>query len=298
MPADFNPLFIAAWPNASMHALKLPKPKSLKELHTQTLAAALDVLDGAGLPFGAQPYAPGTSERAVEVLYAAKYLQGARDVLDIGLTFASLDYLGLMLSLQHRGVHVQGVDIIPPERVMGRYPAEWRDRVLATPLWLGDMRTLALPVAAFDVCTCISTLEHIGFDEAAPEGSSAFRRGLTPDDAPMHRAADTDKRVLAQIAKTLKPGGHLILTVPAGSGGTVLLRDSMGLYTRQWEYEAESLCALSQHEDFELEDLRVFRETPWGWAQVASITDVSDVTSALKPHAAGCALMLLRKRST
>ena len=158
------------------------------------------------------------------------------------------------------------------------------------------MRTLPLPTAAFDVCTCISTLEHIGFDEMAPEGASSFKRGLTPDDAPVHRSADTDHRVLAQIAKALKPGGHLILTVPAGSGGPVVLQDSMGLYTRQWEYDADSLYALSQHDDFELEDLRLFRETPWGWVQVASITDLSDVTSALKPHAAGCALMVMRKR--
>ncbi len=279
-----------------MHAQRLDIPANLKPDHAQTLSAAYTVLEGGSVPFGAAPYAPGTSERAIEVLYAALYARGAARVLDIGFTFASMDYLGLLLGLQQRGVHVQGVDIIAPTRVMGRYPPEWQRAVLDTPLWLGDLRTLDLPTADFDVCTCISTLEHIGFDEAALDGASSFKRGMTPQDAPLHRAADTDARVLSQIARTLKSGGHLILTVPAGSGGPVVLRDSMGLYTRQWEYEVDSLHALSQHPDFELEDLRVFRETPQGWLQVASIADVADVTSAMRPHAAGCAVLLMRKR--
>lgn len=279
-----------------MAAFTLAATSGLKDMQSRTLDTARAVLRGAPVPYGRAPYAPGSSERALEVVYAAQHLRTSQRVLDLGLTFASLDYLGFVLGLIQGGVAVEGVDIIPPARVLGRYPADWRDAVLNVPLHLGDVRVLDLPHASYDVCTCVSTLEHIGFDEASDTKDTAFKRGETPEAAPAHRAADTDARVLHAIAGALKPRGSLILTVPAGQGGPVLLQDSLGLYTRQWEYEAQSLAALMSHPAFVLEDQQFYRETPQGWVQVAGIGDLADVTSALKPHAAGCVMMVLRKR--
>ena len=45
---------------------------------------------------------------------------------------------------------------------------------------------------------------------------------------------------MAALARALKPGGVSLVTVPMGDGGAVPVRDSLGFYTRQWEYAAES----------------------------------------------------------
>jgi SAM-dependent methyltransferase len=261
----------------------------------QTLGAAKAVLDGGAVPFGAAPYAAGTSERSLEVPFAAHYTKGAKAILDIGFTFSSHDYMGLLLELQDRGVEVRGYDIVTPARVAERYPQAWRQRVLNVPFTQGDIRTIALPQAYFDVCACISTLEHIGFDEASDDPNSAFKRGKTRADAPAHRSPDTDAKVMSQFARALKPGGIAIVTVPVGRGGPVLLQDSKGLFTRQWEFDEPSLARLKRADDFVCIDEGYFRETPAGWVEVDSPRALEDVTSAERRHAAGCGLLAFRR---
>ena len=163
------------------------------------------------------------------------------------------------------------------------------------PFTQGDIRTIALPQAYFDVCACISTLEHIGFDEASDDPNSAFKRGKTRADAPAHRSPDTDAKVMKQFARALKPGGIAIVTVPVGRGGPVLLQDSKGLFTRQWEFDEPSLARLKRVDDFVCIYERYFRETPAGWVEVDSPRALEDVTSAERRHAAGCGLLAFRR---
>lgn len=262
----------------------------------RTLDAAKAVLDGDALSFGPAPYAAGTSERALEVPFAAYYAQGAKTILDLGFTFSSLDYLGLLLELLDRGVDVRAYDIVTPARVAERYPQVWRQRVMAVPFTQGDIRDIALPQGYFDVCTCISTLEHIGFDEASDDPNSAFKRGKTRADAPAHRSPDTDAKVMKQFARALKPGGVAVITVPVGKGGPVLLQDSKGLFTRQWEFDAPTLAGLKRADDFVCVDERYLRETPAGWVQVDGPRDLEDVSSAERRHAAGCGLLAFRRK--
>src|SRR5450759_3446274 len=97
----------------------------------QILKAAKRVLAGEPPP----PRPAGFSERIIETPWVASHIKGGERVLDIGFTISSLDYLGLLLELRraHR-VTIEAVDIVKPERVQRRYPANWLDEVLATPI--------------------------------------------------------------------------------------------------------------------------------------------------------------------
>ncbi len=240
----------------------------------------------------------GFSERIVEVPWAARWLKGSRNILDIGFTMSSLDWMGLLLTMiKEHAAAIDAIDIIKPERVITRYPLEWQKEILNTPITIGDLRTIEVKIDHYDVVTCISTLEHIGFDEASDEDpNTAFNRGKTIEEVATRRAESVNQQVLSQFHKTLKPGGIAIISVPMGKGGATLLQDSLGLYTRQWEYEKESWADLTNQPGFEIVDECFFGITnKHTWQQVESPIMLSDKSSELLPHAQGCALIALRK---
>lgn len=266
----------------------------LSEETQEILTAASHVLEGRT----PQPFRAGLSERALETPWVASYFKGGERVIDVGFTMSSLDYLGLLLALRRtRGVTIDAVDIVKPERVSRRYPAEWLDEVMAVNVTIGDVRTLALPQATYDVATCISTIEHIGFDEAThADPKTAFARSTTPEGVRLHRDSDVNRAVIGQLGKALKPGGVLLVSVPMGRGGPVLLQDSLGLYCAQWEYEARSWQEIVHAPGFQLIEQRFGRfdaDKMWRW--VESPNDLAEASSYLKPHAAGVALAALRR---
>ncbi|MBL4803069.1 MAG: class I SAM-dependent methyltransferase [Emcibacter sp.] len=261
---------------------------------------AMDVLGGAAVTV---PQVPGFSERIIEVPQAAYWLNkftagGSCKILDIGYTMSSLDWMGLLLKLNAQDTcRVSAMDIIKPERVQSRYPKDWLEAIFQVPVEIGDLRTMPMPEGEFDVVTCISTIEHIGFDEAEEEDSStAFKRSEDETLVRLNRADDVNSIVLAQFHKALKAGGHVIITAPMGKGGAVLLKDSLGLFTRQWEYETDSWHDLMHQQGFE-----VVTESFYGlgdsglWAKVGRPSDLREKTSELQPHAHGCAFAVLKK---
>jgi SAM-dependent methyltransferase len=261
----------------------------------QILAAARNVLDGGPVP----QFGPGLSERAVETPWVASHFKGGERLLDVGFTMSSLDYLGLLLELRKRfDVTIEAVDIVKPERVARRYPPEWLDQVMQVPITIGDLRTQPLPKGRYDVATIISTIEHIGFDEATHEDpKTAFARSTTADGVTLHRDPGVNRDVLAQLASALRPGGLLLISVPMGRGGPALLVDSLGLYCAQWEYEETSWREIVGAPDFEVVEQLFYRLEPDGrWLRVDGPQDLREQSSALKPHAAGCALAALRRR--
>lgn len=266
----------------------------LSDEATQILDAAKRVL--AGQPAGAVP--SGLSERIIETPWVAAHFKGGERVLDIGFTMSSLDYLGLLLELRraHR-VQIDAVDIVKPERVARRYPDAWRAEVLETPITIGDVRTLALPAAHYDVVTCISTIEHIGFDEATyDDPATAFARSTTREGVKLHRDPHVNRDVVAKFHDVLRPGGLALISVPMGKGGPTLLEDSLHLYCAQWEYEAESWRELTGAAGFDVVEQRFVRlDSDRIWRDVAGPADLVSQSSALQPHAAGCALVALRR---
>jgi len=266
---------------------------ALSEEASRILQAAIGVLDGGPIPsLGA-----GLSERAIETPWVASHMKGKARVLDIGFTMSSLDYLGLLLELRRRGVTIEGVDIVKPERVAGRYPKAWVDDVMAVPVTIGDLRQATLPQGAYDLATIISTIEHIGFDEATyADPTTAFARSTTPEGVRLHRDADVNAAVLDKLRGALKPGGLVLISVPMGKGGPALLKDSLGLYCAQWEYEAKSWQEIVGAKGFAIVEQRFARlEEDGTWRDVDGPAALLDRSSSMKPHAAGVAVAALRR---
>lgn len=270
----------------------------LPEKTQYILDQALKVLSG-DTPGGEIDLSPaGHSERLMEVPWAAQWFTPNARLLDIGFTMSSLDWLGLLLAAaREMGVEIQAADIVKPERVLSRYPEDWRDQIQDVAIAIGDIRTLDLPENHFDMVTCISTIEHIGFDEASVDDpNSAFKREETADDAPSHRSPTVDAEVMAAFRRSLKPGGRVVMTVPMGAGGPTLIQDSMGLYARYWEYEAESWHNLTHQPGFNVTEERFFAfGTDTCWSEVDGPADLTSHSSEMQPHAHGCALVLMTR---
>jgi len=255
------------------------------------------ILSGAKKLSLSGTFGKGFSERFVETPWAASHLKDCGSFLDIGFTFASFEYLGLLLELKDRyGVMLNAADIIEPEKVRTRYPQEWLKSILEVPVSIGDIRSMVLPKGKFDAVTCISTIEHIGFDEPARTvKNSAFERRSNPKDVQLHRDPNVNAKVLDNVRNSLKPKGKLLISVPMGKGGPALLRDSLGFYCAQWEYEEKSWNEITANKGYNLLEQRFFRMGTSGWTEVPSPKEVADRSSYMKPHAEGCALCLLSK---
>ena len=101
---------------------------------------------------------------------------------------------------------------------------------MKVPVTLGDLRTLSIASDQFALATCISTIAHIGFDPFASFDNKnfAFERALMPDDVITKRDPATNRKLMNHPHRALKPAGILLITVPMGRGGAVLLKDSLG----------------------------------------------------------------------
>ncbi len=116
----------------------------------------------------------------------------------------------------------------------------------------GDLRHLEFSDGAFDHVVCVSTLEHIGFDNLQYGGKAE-------DDPESWRLA------LAELWRVLKPGGTLFVSVLAGREGCI---------AESRRYRAFSLSEL--HEMLEIVgadwDWRYFGADPVGhWREVRTL---------------------------
>jgi SAM-dependent methyltransferase len=239
-------------------------------------------------------FGAGRSERCIEAPWAETWLAGRKTILDIGFSLSDLDWLRILLT---RDATLQAVDIIRPERVANRYPADLRDAALAVPVTLGDVRQAELPAAFFDAVTCISTIEHIGFDAAGSTPDSAFARWTRLEDTPDHRDPAVTGQVMAALARALKPGGLALVSVPMGKGGATPIRDSLGFYTRQLEYDAATWRDIADAPGFRALEQRFFTwlSAETGWSEVAGPEDLAHQSAWLTPHATGVALCALER---
>ena len=257
---------------------------------------------------GEQKYLPksflgsGPSARCVELPWTAYQLrkQSPRKVLDIGISLADLDYLKFLLYLKKKYlITLHGIDIIDPVRVRTRYPEDLWNELISVPLTIGDVRYNPPPSTGYDLITCISVIEHIGYDKASPKENNitSFTRATIVEDVDTYRPIETDQSVLDKIAKVLRPGGALLLTVPAGKGGPVILKDTLGFYCAQYEYDESGWNRLTSHSDFTLEESVFFKLKSNGkWTVVDSIHSLQQIKATDLKHSNGCAAALLCKK--
>ena len=241
----------------------------------------------------------GWSERCVEVPWISGYLGTSKKLLDIGWSMSPPEWLGVLLAAQEMGVSLTGIDIIDPHRVASRFPPDIRDAVPAVPVRVEDFLTAEVESDRFDTITCLSTLEHIGFDVASSpdDQTSAFVRAKSPEDASSERSPSVDREFMDASARFLDSGGRLLLSVPAGQGQPILHQDSLGLFTYQYENDETSWNVITQDSRFTIRNEAYYRySSDMGWNPVSSFAELTDQTSALQPFATGCALVCLERR--
>jgi SAM-dependent methyltransferase len=245
------------------------------------------------------PISKAWSERCVEVPWVAGYLRNAGRLLDVGWAMSPPEWIGILFAVIDRGSSVVGIDIIDPKRVASRYPETIRDRVLGIPVRVESILDAEPSDGLFDTITCVSTLEHIGFDIASDPDvtDTAFIRAKDPANAIGERDPRTDRLFMDAASRFLRPGGSLLVSVPAGQGVPILHQDSLGLFTHQFEYDEASWKHVIGDERFSLDAEAYFRhDEEAGWQPVATFDDLTDQTSALRPFATGCAMAHLVRR--
>jgi len=143
------------------------------------------------------PYGLGKTERVIEIPWALSKYNGGHRVLEVGCSFASenSEYIKGLLALNIPELH--GIDISS----------------VGEPHFIkktADIRDSGYENEFFDFILCISTLEHVGKDNAKHyQPDAKFRR--SPSDL-----SDPDRAALLEMDRILKPGGILIVTVPFG----------------------------------------------------------------------------------
>ncbi len=147
---------------------------------------------------GRGPLPPGygeeMDERIVEYPWVLSRLAGgAGTLLDAGSTL-NFDWIADDARIRDKRVIVC---TLAPEGVLGR---------AAYSYLYGDLRDLLLRDACVDAVVCISTLEHVGMDN----------RGYTGRVSDAERRPESFTDAVAELARVLKPGGPLLLTVPYG----------------------------------------------------------------------------------
>lgn len=244
---------------------------------------------------------PTPSSRVVEVPWVASRIGLYRParLLDIGLSLASIAYLGVLLEYGRAEEAILcAVDIISPSRVRSRYPEQWWERIEALDVRQADIRTRPQFDRPFDMVTCISVIEHIGFDEASETVSdSAFARAAVPEEVIKQRPDNVDGETLDAILSLLASGGRLAISVPMGQGGGVLLKDSLGYYCAQWEYSPSDWRRLVDHPGFELEESLFFQvDDDFTWKQVLSADFLKGLEAVQFSHSRGVGMAILRKK--
>jgi SAM-dependent methyltransferase len=133
--------------------------------------------------------APASSdERAIEIPWCLARYDGESRVLDIGYAFAEASYLAGLVALGAKDL--VGVDLAEAE-VPGVRPV------------VADVRQLPFEDASFDLALCISTLEHVGRDNAVYDVDAA-------------REDSGDEAALRELHRVLAKNGRLLVSVPTG----------------------------------------------------------------------------------
>ena len=138
----------------------------------------------------------GFDERVVEFPWVASRQLGGR-VLDAG---SALNHLHVLLGLRPRMDDLHVVTLSPEEEES--FPR------LGISYLYADLRDLPFKDASYDRVVCISTLDHVGLDNA--------RFGEAGESAENPQAEAT--LVIHELRRVLRPGGDLYFTLPVGSG--------------------------------------------------------------------------------
>ncbi len=164
-------------------------------------------------------------ERAIEIPWALARYRGEPRVLDVGYAFAEPAYLEGLAALGAE--ELVGVDLADKD-VPGLRSV------------VADVRALPFDDGAFDVAFCISTLEHVGRDNAVYSVETA-------------KEEDGDAAALRELRRV---SARVIVSVPTGE------RDDQGW---QLQRTPEDWIAVFDRAGFVVYEDELYIHTPDGW---------------------------------
>jgi SAM-dependent methyltransferase len=208
--------------------------------------------DGAALPAG---YGRGFDERSVEYPWLFSQLAGAQGpVLDAGSVFNHA-YVLRHLPFEPRGLHIL---TLAPES-----ESAWQQGISYL---FADLRDIPIRDNYYPHVACISTLEHVGFDNSGMSGLDAHRE---------HRPDDF-LAVMKELHRVLQPDGTLYLTVPYGVPTAYAGFQQFGAATLQRAIDAFGPSAAESRQFFR------YRADGWTVAPQAACDDAVFVEWILK----------------
>jgi SAM-dependent methyltransferase len=174
----------------------------------------------------------GMTERVVEIPWVLARYRGERRVLDIGPAFAQPLYIHHLTALGIPELH--GVDLAP----------------VAVPgmrMTHADVRQMPFADRSFDLITCVSTLEHIGRDNA---------HYLVQARADV---VEGDLATLRELRRVLKASGRILITVPFGR---------LDIQDWQKQYDLNAWRSLLDRAGLQAVETEFFGYTARGWRPV------------------------------
>jgi SAM-dependent methyltransferase len=189
--------------------------------------------------------------RAIEIPWALARYDGERRVLDVGYAFAEPAYLAGLVGLG--AAELTGVDLAEAE-VPGLRSV------------VADVRDLPFESGSFDVAFCISTLEHVGRDNAV------YSVDAKRDD-------DGDAAALRELRRVLAKDGRLLVSVPTGE------REDQGW---QLQRTPEDWIAVFEHAGFVVYEDELYVHTADGW-RTATLDEAREARYG--EHTAGAVLL-------
>jgi O-antigen chain-terminating methyltransferase len=201
----------------------------------------------------------GDSERCIEIPWALSKYSGEQTVLDIGYANAEERYIKSLLLLNIPCLY--GLDI-SEKHIEG---------IISH---IGDIRNTDFNDNFFDLVFCISTIEHIGRDNAI------YKKDFYED------ADNGDFEALKEIFRITKNEGNVVLTVPFGK-----------FFDYGWfiHYDENRLKKLLSSSPFEIVEMEFFRyENGWQKCDKSELIDTL-YNDNNAPAAAGLVCILLEK---
>ena len=178
--------------------------------------------------------APPEDERTIEIPWALGRARGAKRVLDAGSAFAEPAYLAALAALG--ADEVVAVDLAPVE-------------IPGVRAVVADLRNLPLEDGSFDLALCISTIEHVGFD------NTVYGIDVEPDENGIAAA-------LGELRRVLAPDGRLVVTVPTGA------HEEHGWFV---QLEPDAWRAQFAAAGFDTTEEETYALGPKGWASAEDV---------------------------
>lgn len=240
------------------------------------------------------------SERVVEVPWLAQKLKfyKPKKLLDIGISLCDQGLMNIYFSSELNDIDMTFIDIIDSSKLIDRVPEEWHEKFLQLNQVEADFLNYKFN-GTFDAISCISTLEHFGFDSPnldETKKKGVFNRSDSPYELISKRNTEIDINFLNSCHNNLSENGKLLLTLPVGSGGEIQYKDSMGLYAKSYEFNSEALETLLSSSLFSVVEETYFKhDKVLGWTKAEDSSALSDQSANLMPHALGVGLFALKK---